>query len=167
MKKLNLATITTKYKEILNKNNPLKLFLLITVVLGLTCFALEYHSEAVVPQAPPLAETVDTLIPAGKTLVPIPIMNYEYLDHIIGQYGVVDIYTVPLVAGEKAKLVLADTKIVRSPNNPNYFNALLSPEEALIVASHSGEFAVGVRNPQKLGTKIVKASKRRISFERE
>lgn len=167
MKKSNLATIISKYKETIGERPHLPWILLFILVLGLACFLTEFYKKSDEPKPAGNLETVDTLIPEGKELVTIEIINYESLDHIVGQFGVVNLYAAPMAAGEKAKLVLSNTKIIRAPNNPNHFNALLSAQEALIVASYPGEFIAGVRNPKKNGTKIVKSNKRHISYEWE
>lgn len=38
-------------------------------------------------------QDVTTFIPDGHQLIPIEIANYEALDSVLGQYGVIDLYT--------------------------------------------------------------------------
>src|SRR4051812_7351936 len=74
-------------------------------------------------------ETASTLIPAGFVLVPIEVANYESLDSILGNFGVVDLY-IPSDDPKKRALKIAERlKILRAPLNPSHFAVLARESE--------------------------------------
>ncbi len=141
--------------------------------LGLGLFALltQFHETKDRPLTERAPIHLDTYIPKGESLVPIQVSNYESLDQIIGQYGVVDLLSTPLTPTEKAKRVAYAVKLIRSAKSPRHFSVLIPAEEAPKLAGYSGEFTVVVRNPKLIGTKFVKENtkpqKRRVVFETE
>lgn len=141
-------------------------------ILGLTAILALSNAESTSVKTDDIdLTTLDTFIPDGESLVPIRIENYESLDHIIGRYGVVDLFSVPLTGDEKAKKVASRVKIVRNSKNPRDFSVLVDAEKAQKIASHPGEFTVSIRNPKSSGTEFVKQKsapqKRRVYFVSE
>lgn len=127
----------------------------VALAIGVSTFMV-----ALVPQ--PKAETkspshapqaVDTFIPAGFVLVPIEVQNLEALDSILGQYGVVDLYS---VHETRRRPVVRGIKILRSPLNPQSFAVLAPEEKAGLIVSSGGPFTVVIQNPQKTGTDFEK-----------
>ena len=175
MKKLNPTIIVTKFSEIIEKiqssEKGLQGLIAAALVLGLTAFLSQWDSRPDKVETTTFKQSMDTYIPEDKSLVTIEVANYESLDQIIGQYGVVDLYSVPLAPGERAKLVIRKVKLVRTARSPRHFNVLLAENDAGILAGFPGTFTVSIRNPKLVGTKIVKekakARRRRISFESE
>lgn len=177
MKKLNLSIIDIKFKGIENLfdlNNPKswKLWMTMALALGLISFFLQKKTAPVTPLSQEKnVESLDTYIPENQSIVPIQVANYESLDQVIGQYGVVDLYTIPLSEKEKAKKIAHAVKLVRSHKSARHFNVLLPADQAYRIAGHSGEFNVTIRNPNLVGTKIVKekakSKRRRIFYESE
>lgn len=175
MKKLSLNTINTKFNDLVdylqNSDKGFRALIITCGALGLTAFLSQLQpqeKEAVI--AKPM-ESIDTYIPADKGLYTIEVENYESLDQIIGQFGVVDLYSVPLSREKRAKLVIRKVKIVRTAKSPRHFNVLLEEDQVGVFAGHIGTFTALVRNPKVVGTKIVKekgpSKRRRILYESE
>lgn len=177
MGKLNRNTIVTRLKESLtdpeaHPKEIIGIFLFIAVVLGIFSFILQFSGE--VKEITKKSEgrtSIDTLVPEGKVLLEVKIVNYESLDQIIGNYGVVDLYTTPLNPDEKPRKLAYAVKIVKAPGNPRIFSVLLSDQQASPLIGYKGEYTVLIRNPKTLGTKVVKPReskpKRRIVYEWE
>lgn len=86
---------------------------------------------------------IDTFIPDGYVLLPIEVQNLESLDSLIGQYGVVDLYS----PGEPTA-VAKGLKIVRSPKDPSEFSVLVpEAESATLIRAETKPFLVVVQNP--------------------
>jgi hypothetical protein len=87
---------------------------------------------------------IDTYIPNGFVLLPIEIQNQASLESILGQYGVVDLYS-PGDASPVAKSV----KIVRSPKNPEQFSILVPEgQSGPLVKASTRPFFVIIQNPE-------------------
>ncbi len=176
MKKcINAATIL-KFKDKLFESKegsfwPTSPALFAIVLMGVTAALIQFNQSGT--QKPHEEEVLnwDTFIPDGQSLVPIQVSNYESLDQIIGQFGVVDLLSTPLSPNEKAKRVAYAVKLIRSPKSPRHFSVLVPADKAPSLAGFNGEFTVVVRNPKLIGTKIVKdrakSPKRRIFYETE
>ena len=108
------------------------------------------------------AESVDTFIPSGFVLVPIEVQNLASLDSIVGQFGVVDLYT------ENDKNPLASgLKLIRSPRDPSQF-AVMVPEASSkeIVRYSNKPFMVIVQNPNQNKSAVRQATQpTRITWE--
>ena len=176
MRKLNLNTIAIKFKgkqidDFLENRQIQKVAISFVFIIGLTAFLVQFHKDdkKIVQEEAP--SSIDTFIPEDQGLVTIQVSNYESLDQIIGQYGVVDLYAPPLIPGKKARLVMKRVKLIKTAKSPRHFNVLLPKDDVGILAGHFGEFVVSIRNPNLVGTKIVKnkakPTKRRIYFESE
>ena len=100
--------------------------------------------------------SASTLIPAGFVLVPIEVANYESLDSILGNLGVVDLYQPSEIPGKRARKVAEHLKILRAPLNPSHFAVLARESESALLVSHQGPFTVIVQNPNRAGTGLVK-----------
>lgn len=116
-------------------------------------------------------EEVSTLIPEGYVLVPIEVANYESLDSILGQFGVVDLY-IPNENTRKPPIKIAERiKILRAPLNPSRFAVLAPESQSSKIVSIPGEIHVVVQNPSRrsntIGTKIENQLSRNTGIEKE
>lgn len=174
---LKLDTIITKFKSLYaqgDKDSPLPSKTVIFCFLGLATLAgWAQHSgrSQEVDSDKAKWTSLDSYIPEGQTLVPISVANYESLDQVIGQYGVVDLLSTPLTPQEKPRRVAYAVKLIRSPLSHRHFSVLIPAEEAPRLAGYQGAFTVVVRNPKSLGTKFVKnkpkKAARQIVYETE
>ncbi len=173
--KLNPVTIVTRFKEkliISGSKTSVNAIAVVAMVLGFIAFLTQFGKPVKKTQVnKQTTESIDIFIPEGQSLVPIRVANNESLDQIIGQYGVVDLYSTPLSPGEKTFRIAYKVKLVRSPGNPGHFNVLLPADEAHRITGYPGEFYVSVRNPKSVGTRFVKKRsktiKRAVVFESE
>lgn len=100
-------------------------------------------------------QDVMTFIPDGFQLIPIEVANYEALDSVLGQYGVVDLYT----AGENESFstpLARAVKILRAPLNPNQFAVLVPEHMVSSIVKRGPLYKVVIRNPKAVGTRIEK-----------
>lgn len=113
--------------------------------------------------------TPDTIIPAGYVLIPIELMNSRSLDGIIGEYGIVDLYTAPILEGEKSKKVGDNIKIIRSPYDPSQFAVLILESESELIVKNTGQFTAVIQNPnskdQSALVKETLSTQKRIAIE--
>lgn len=176
MKKLFDSSIITKLKVDLFETKegqfwPNSTVLVVITAIGILAAFLQFRTSSGPAKPSAAPQSLDTFIPEGESLVPIQVANYESLDQVIGQYGVVDLLSTPLSPHEKAKRVAYAVKLIRSPQSPRHFSVLIPADEAHRLAGFEGEFTVVVRNPKSIGTKFVKekakSRKRRIVYETE
>lgn len=107
------------------------------------------------------SRAVDTMIPKGFVLVPIEVQNYEALDSILGQFGVVDLFQAGPAEGTSQTLVARNVRILRAPHNPTHFAILIVEDEVPRVLKHGGIFTVIVKRPEDVGTEFVKSHKQK------
>jgi hypothetical protein len=100
--------------------------------------------------------SVDTYIPAGFVLVPIEVQNYEALDSILGQHGVVDLF-LPSPDSKRGVRVASRVKILRAPQNPSQFAVLVRDSESEQLVRSESAFFVVVQNSKQSGTGFVNA----------
>lgn len=114
------------------------------------------------------SEGIDLLIPAGQSLVPIEVANYETLDSLLGSFGVVDLFFVDAMKPETGKKIASMVKILRAPKNPSHFAVLVPAAQAQKILQFKGPFVVSVQNPKhQTGTQFEKRAVRqsRIVYE--
>lgn len=124
-------------------------------------------SEGPADASPTSITSVDTYIPEGYILIEIQVQNYEFLDSILGQFGVIDLYTAPTEVNPRSRPVAQGMKVLRAPLNPQKFS-VLAPEDQARTILESGPLVAVLHNPEKAGMKIVnktKATKRSITVE--
>ena len=173
--KFNPAIILIKFKERLigtKSENNINVIAVFAMILGLIAFLAQFGKPSEkLKKTNQILESIDIFIPEDQSLVPIRVANNESLDQIIGRYGVVDLYSVPLNPGERAVRIAYKVRLLRSPGNPNYFSVLLPADQAHRITGYPGEFYVSVRNPKSTGTRFIKKKskklKRSIVFEFE
>lgn len=106
-------------------------------------------------------ENASTFIPEGFVLVPIEVANFQSLDSILGQHGVVDLFRPSDEPNGKPIKVAEKIKILRAPLNPNHFAVLAPEEESGNLVSYQGAFTVVVQNPKEAGTRFVNTNANR------
>lgn len=107
--------------------------------------------------------SADTFIPKDFVLVPIEVQNYDSLDSILGNFGVVDLFVPSVSPQEKPRLVARRVKILRAPLNPAKFAVLTPEKDASRIVQTSQPLFVVVQNPNRNGMEIVKAKAQRKS----
>lgn len=137
--------------EFIKTKKELSLFIGFALI-SLVALGLNGSEDKAEKKAPVERESFDTLIPAGYSLVPLEIANYETLDSLLGPFGVVDIFTAPKDVTEKAERIAYRVKIVRAPRNPSHFAVLVPFEKVKNILRHPGPFMVSVQNPKSIGT---------------
>lgn len=158
-----------KYIERLNKHKEMVGF------TGLFLIVLTFYScqKVSTSEGPPsntsvASDGIDLLIPAGQSLVPIEVANYETLDSLLGSFGVVDLFFVDPMKPETGKKIASMVKILRAPKNPSHFAVLVPSLQAQKILQFKGPFVVSVQNPKhQTGTQFEKRAARhsRIVYE--
>jgi hypothetical protein len=175
MKKYSPITNTIKSlikKYLFHESDSLfdKKMLVLVLTLGVAAALIQFQKSEEAPVVYQEPVSIDTFIPEGQSLVPIQVANFESLDQIIGQYGVVDLLSTPLIPGEKGKRVAYGVKLIRSPKNPRHFSVLIPADKAPQLVGYQGPFTVVVRNPKLVGTQFVKKKakpRRPVVYETE
>lgn len=116
------------------------------------------ESETAVPE-----ETYDTYIPEGFSLVPIEVANAESLDALLGDFGVVDLFTVPTPSQPQPQRVAYKIKIMRAPKNPQHFAVLVAFKDVPRLMKATGPFTVSVLNPKSQGAVVESEKQKKIS----
>ena len=101
----------------------------------------------------PAPDSVDTMIPKGYVLVPLELENIEQIGSLIGNSGVVDLYTSSLES-KKRKLIASRVKVIQAPFNPQVYAALIPESEGAIIQNYLGPFRAVVQNPKQDGSSI-------------
>lgn len=118
----------------------------------------------------PARAQVDTYIPKGFVLVPIEVQNYESLDSILGQFGVVDLFQSGSAAHPQQIQVARNVRMLRAPQNPSHFAILVQESEVSGILKNNSAFFVVVKHPGKDGTQFVKEDvpvRRSIVYEKD
>lgn len=144
----------TKFKDKWNLfwKDPIYRWLFISMV-GLFSFAVVtefFHT----PQTPTKNsyDTVDTVIPAGYVLVPIELQNAETMSSLIGEFAIVDLYTVSLESRTgKGQRVGQRLRLLRAPLNPQLFAVLVPENETKQVLETPGPFVAVIQNRAQAG----------------
>src|SRR5437870_3321120 len=108
-------------KDFIEKN---KWLLVAFAGLGLLAGLNNWHSRPPDPSkndaSPAATESVDTMIPKGYILVPLELENIEQVSSLIGNSGVVDLYTGG-TENKKRRLVASRVKVIQAPLNPQVY----------------------------------------------
>lgn len=130
-----------------------QLFLVLFLLLGLTTIFL--RKPASTPEEN-RSTSADTYIPEGMVLIPIEIQNKEALSNIMGDFGIVDLYSPSFGDQIKSKKVAAGIKIMRAPLNHEVYAVLVKEESASTITEFPGPFIVTIQNPKTSKSKIYK-----------
>lgn len=134
------------FKQYMEKNKKWLVMFMASSILAMVC---SWQNDT--PKAhgsEPLE--IDIMIPSGFVLLPIEVENYESLDSVLGQMGVVDLYQ-NQAGSNKRSLVASFVRILRNPHNPNQFSILVPEKNAALITNHFGPYFVSLR-PRKNGT---------------
>ena len=105
------------------------------------------------------AISLDHLVPKDFVLVPIEISNGKDIMGIIGQYGVVDLYSYSKKTGLPEKQAASTLKILPPKAEEGQFIALVPEKQASNLFQYSDPFYAVIQNPSKKGSKIYKKKK--------
>ncbi|MBX2994428.1 MAG: hypothetical protein KF681_06390 [Bdellovibrionaceae bacterium] len=127
-----------------------------------------YQAQTAVPEAVKVENaSPDEYIPEGYSLVPLMIQNSEALQSLIGAFAVVNLYTPSMDGITKGTLVGKKIKLLRSPNNPEQFSALVpSDEAALLLAQPHPLMAVVLSRAKNEKSEMInkKPKKSRVQY---
>jgi hypothetical protein len=111
-------------------------------------------------------EEFDTFIPKGFVLVPIEVQNFESLDSIFGQFGLVDLFQTVGSERVEQRLIARNVRLLRAPHNPSHFAVLVQETRVDKILKFGGAYTVVVKRRSKDGTEFVKEpSKRQIIYD--
>lgn len=130
---------------------------------GLLAILTSSRNSAPQPQEVPRVESVDTMIPKGFILVPLELENIEQIGSLIGNSGVVDLYTGGAQTKSR-KLVASRVKVIQAPLNPQVYAALIPESEGSVIQNYLGPFRAVVQNPGQNGSSIQREAKNNFSI---
>jgi hypothetical protein len=139
-----------KFKFLLqDKVNRMLLVGLIIFAGVLAASSGNLGSASPAPSADTAADpySADTFIPNGFVLVPIDIQNIDSLSSMIGQFGLVDLFTTSNLNQKSGLRVGRRLKLLRAPLNPQQFAVLVPEEEAGELLKAIGPFVAVIQNP--------------------
>ena len=134
------------YKVFVEKNKKWVVMFLISSALAVICSWKDSPTHT--------TETpeVDSMIPVGYVLLPIEVENYESLDSVLGQVGLVDLYQ-NQPGQSRRHLVAGVVRILRNPHNPSQFSILVPEAKAPSITNNFGPYFVSLR-PRSSGTNL-------------
>lgn len=154
------------FKDFSIENKKMILFLFF-VFLGIILFfqSCETTQKSLPQKNEPL--NIDTVIPAGKVLIPIQIQNLENVSALIGQMGVVDLWTYHQDSLKKSKKIASQIKMIRAPLDPNVFAVLVDDEESREILEYGDQFYVTVHHPKSKKNRVLKKklATEKVKFE--
>ena len=138
-------------KKITTENSPTQRYTLLFII----CLGLYIVLAPVKPPSKGHSQdpwSVDTSIPKGHVLIPITVHNLESVDHLLGQFGIVNLYSVEIEGGLRKEPVAKSVKILRSPLKSNVFAVLAPEKQAHHILKNPQGFIVVIQNPKHIGT---------------
>ena len=93
--------------------------------------------------------SLDEMIPEGFALIPIEINNSEDIIHLIGPYGVIDLYTYSPHTGLPQERAAQALKVIPVKGEENRFAVIAPEKEVVHLLEHRGPFYAVVQNPKK------------------
>ncbi|MBY0385571.1 hypothetical protein K2X05_10475 [bacterium] len=158
----------TKHLETIKKHKEVAVFaILFFIVLIFYSCQKESNPKTSTENPTEANDGIDLLIPAGQSLVPIEVANYETLDSLLGSFGVVDLFFVDPLKPEMGKKIASMVKIVRAPKNPSHFAVLVPSLQAQKILQFKGPLVVSVQNPKhQTGTQFEIEKKEKRSVRR-
>ncbi len=149
---MKIQNIFQKLKDVASlsslKNN--RVIWIIVVLSGAIALSWDLRKADSKSNESSLETIVDTVIPRGYTLIPIEIQNYEALDSVFGNYGIVTLYSSSQEGHKKPRKLAERVKMLRAPQNPNQFGVLIRETEADVLAGYIGPVFVVVHNRNSL-----------------
>ena len=105
---------------------------------------------------PPAPLSLDEMIPEGFVLIPIEIGNSEDIIHLIGPYGVIDLYSYNPHTHLPRERAARSLKVIPTKTEENRFAVMAPEKEAIRLLEYKGPFYAVVQNPKKTGSQIYK-----------
>lgn len=105
--------------------------------------------------------SLDHLVPKGFVLVPIEINNGKDILNIIGEFGVVDLYTYSDQADFPGKQAASSMKILPPDHEEGRFLALVPEKEVTLLFEYSNPFYAVIQNPKQKNSKIYKKKEKK------
>jgi len=141
-----------------DRQHRLSLGLIALTLLGLV-FISTGKSQEPAPAAPMLDS--DEMIPEGSVLVPLDLQNREALNDLVGAFAIVDLFTVSPDGRMKGTKVGKRVKLIRPPQNPTQFSALVPEDQAPLLFSNPGPLFAVIQSRQgrKAGS-VIDSSKK-------
>ena len=100
--------------------------------------------------------SLDEMIPEGFVLIPIEIGNSEDIIHLIGSYGVIDLYSYSPHTQLPQELAAQSLKVIPTKTDENRFAVIAPEKEVVRLLEYRGPFYAVVQNPKKTGSQIYK-----------
>jgi len=107
------------------------------------------------------AISADQLVPKGSVLVPIEIGNGKDIFNIIGEYGVVDLYTYSDETNLAHEQVASALKILAPDVEDGRFLALVPEKKVAVLFKYSDPFYAVIQNPKNKNTQIYNKKKKK------
>ncbi len=149
-----------QFKDFIEKN---KWLLIAFFIFGFFAVLVQFRKAPPESLNPSHVDSVDTMIPKGYILVPLDLENIEQISSLIGNSGVVDLYT----GGKETKtrrMVASRIKVIQAPFNPQVYAALIPENEGSAIQNYLGAFRAVVQNPQQNGSSIRREAKNNFSI---
>lgn len=146
---MNLQTLKQKIKcdAYLNTFKTNRTVWILVILSGIIALSWDLkRSPNNKPSSSEGGPVVDTIIPRGYALIPIEVQNYEALDSVFGNYGIVTLYSVPESGQGQPKKLADRVKMLRAPQNPTQFGVLIRESESDTIAAHVGPVFVVMHN---------------------
>ncbi len=147
-------------KNFIEKN---KWLLMAFFGFGILALVASSNNSAQNPSEVPQVDSVDTMIPKGYILVPLELENIEQIGSLIGNSGVVDLYTGGTET-KKRRLVASRVKVIQAPFNPQVYAALIPESEGSVIQNYLGPFRAVVQNPKQSGSSVQREIKNNFSI---
>lgn len=100
--------------------------------------------------------SLDEMIPEGFVLIPIEINNSEDIIHLIGSYGVIDLYSYYSPTGLPQERAAQALKVIPVKGEENRFAVIAPEKEVTRLLEYKGPFYAVVQHPKKSGSQIYK-----------
>lgn len=119
-------------------------------LIALTLLGLLFLSSGKSDEKTASMPTIDSdeLIPEGSVLVPLDLQNREALNDLVGAFAIVDLFTVSADGQMKGTKVGKRVKLIRSPQNPTQFSALVPEDQAPLLFANPGPLFAVIQSRQ-------------------
>lgn len=124
-----------------------QLLLVAFVFVGIFIVCASFMKTASPTEVSPDPTTADTVIPKGFVLVPVEIQNIETIGSMIGNFGVVDLFTTPQPQQKGGIRVAKHIRLLRAPLNPQTYAVLVPEAEAHDLLATQGPYTAVIQNP--------------------
>lgn len=133
----------------------------ISVLLILILLSLTSKYLPLLLKEPAKPVSLDSLVPKGFVLMPIEINNRKDIMGIIGDFGVLDLYSYSEKTNLPETQVASALKVLPPNSEEGHFSALVPEKEASYLLEYPDSFYAVVQNPEKRGSKIYKKKEKK------